>query len=64
MRGFFSRLWDDDRAQSTTEYILILSAVVMIALKFKSSFSAKLSGILDKLGGNIDSAMTDDGTSN
>ena len=53
----------DDRGQSTTEYILILSVVVMIALKFKTTFQTKLGTILDGLGNKMDSAMQDDGTS-
>jgi Flp pilus assembly pilin Flp len=60
---FLSRLWEDDRGQSTTEYILILSVVVMVALKFKSSFQTRLTSMVDKLGSNIDNAMNDDGVS-
>jgi Flp pilus assembly pilin Flp len=48
------RLWNDERGQSTTEYILILSVVVMIAIKFKTAFGSKIDSIVTKLGGDID----------
>jgi hypothetical protein len=51
-------LWTDDRGQSTTEYILILAVVVMIAVKFKNTFGSKLSAVVEKLGGPIDDATT------
>ena len=50
-------LLKDDRGQSTTEYILILAVVVMIALKFKNTFGKRLETITDKLGGDIDKAL-------
>ena len=46
----------DDRGQSTTEYILILSVVVMIAVKFKKEFQDRLVRIVGKLGNDIESA--------
>lgn len=52
----------DELGQSTTEYILILSVVVMIAMKFKQVFGSKLDGILTTLGGKIDQATADSGT--
>ncbi len=58
MKNYIKRLWDDDQGQSTTEYILILSVVVMVAMKFKSTFQAKLTGILDNVGGQIDQATS------
>jgi Flp pilus assembly pilin Flp len=48
------RLCKDERGQSTTEYILILSVVVMIAIKFKTAFGSKIDSIVTKLGGDID----------
>jgi Flp pilus assembly pilin Flp len=60
IRQLLCALWADDRGQSTTEYILILAVVVMIAMKFKNSFGSKLSGIVDKLGGQLDTATTVD----
>ena len=41
--------------QSTTEYILILAIVVMIATKLKSSLTTKVLGGVDKL--NFDDVM-------
>lgn len=55
----FKRFLKDDQGQSTTEYILILSVVVMVALKFKKTFGDKLSKIVDDLGGKIDSGVND-----
>lgn len=55
----FKRFISDEKGQSTTEYILILAVVVMIALKFKTKFGAtmeratstldtKMNGMLDE----------------
>ena len=49
-------LWNDQTGQSTTEYILILSVVVMIAMKFKQEFQSRLTNIVGKLGTDIESA--------
>lgn len=57
LRKKFRRLLQDETGQSTTEYILILAVVVMVALKFKSTFQTQLTGIVEKLGGQIDSAV-------
>ncbi len=57
------RFLADDGGQSTTEYILILSVVVMVALKFKTTFQQKLGSMVDTLGSKVDTAMQDDGTS-
>jgi Flp pilus assembly pilin Flp len=57
---FIRRLWSDERGQSTTEYILILSVVVMIAMKFKSEFGKQLNGVLEKVIGKMQSATGDD----
>jgi Flp pilus assembly pilin Flp len=56
LMGILKNLWADDRGQSTTEYILILAVVVMIAMKFKSTFGVKLGNIVEKLGTQLDSA--------
>jgi Flp pilus assembly pilin Flp len=53
------RLWSDERGQSTTEYILILSVVVMIALKFKSVFSSKIEKLVGDVTNKIDSGVND-----
>jgi Flp pilus assembly pilin Flp len=56
MRKFIKRFWNDDRGQSTTEYILILAVVVMIAMKFKNSFQGRMDKIVDNVGNQIDQA--------
>lgn len=53
------RFISDETGQSTTEYILILSVVVMIAMKFKSTFQSQLSGIVTQLGGQIQQATSE-----
>lgn len=55
-KKLISEFYSDEAGQSTTEYILMLSAVVMIAIKFKSTFSSKITAIVDKLSGQIDGA--------
>lgn len=50
----------DERGQSTTEYILILSVVVMIAMKFKQTFQGALLGAVNQLGNQIDGAVSSD----
>ena len=57
LKNFFQNLWNDERGQSTTEYILILSVVVMIAIKFKNTFGTKIEGMVNKLGGEIDNSI-------
>lgn len=57
-QGFLKNLWSDERGQSTTEYILILAVVVMVAVKFKDVFRDKLMKVVDKLGGDIESATS------
>ncbi len=54
----FRSFFDDESGQSTTEYILILSVVVMIAMKFKQVFGDKLTHIIDAVGGNIDQSVS------
>lgn len=59
IRQRMKNLWTDDRGQSTTEYILILAVVVMIAVKFKNTFGQKLTSVVNNLGGQIDNATSD-----
>jgi hypothetical protein len=47
----------DERGQSTSEYILILSVVVMIAMKFRQTFGDKLVGITSKVATGIDAQI-------
>jgi Flp pilus assembly pilin Flp len=57
VKTFFTNLWNDERGQSTTEYILILSVVVMIAMKFKKTFGEKISGMVDGLNNQIEAGV-------
>ena len=57
MTGFFAELFRDERGQSTVEYILMLSAVVMIAMKFKSTFQQKIGGMVDTVTGDIEKGL-------
>jgi Flp pilus assembly pilin Flp len=59
MKHALKKLWSDERGQSTTEYILILSVVVMLALKFKGRFEKLMNGAVDKLETNLNTALTD-----
>jgi Flp pilus assembly pilin Flp len=43
------RFLRDEEGQSTTEYILILAVVVMIAMKFKNQVGKLIGGRIDKL---------------
>lgn len=54
MRDRLRDLWRDDRGQSTTEYILILAVVVMVAMKFRSAFQGKLEKAVESLGSKIE----------
>ena len=57
IRRRFNRLISNRAGQSTTEYILILAIVVMIATKLKGKLTEKVVGGVDKL--NFDAVMTD-----
>ena len=57
-KNFLKSLWNDQRGQSTTEYILILSVVVMIAMKFKKEFEGRLTKITETLGTQIEGATS------
>jgi Flp pilus assembly pilin Flp len=50
----------DERGQSTTEYILILSVVVMIAMKFKTTFMGQMQQAVSTLGTNIEGVVSTD----
>ncbi len=53
LNRLFIKFLKDERGQSTTEYILILSVVVMIAMKFKEKFGVVLGNMTEKLGTGI-----------
>ncbi len=59
LKSFFQRFMRDDRGQSTTEYILILSVVVLIAMKFKTQISARIEGLVGKVGDQMNSFNTE-----
>ncbi len=47
----------DEAGQSTTEYILILAVVVMIAMKFQKKFGTTMNKQMDNLDGRLNSAF-------
>lgn len=51
--------WNDEEGQSTTEYILILAIVVMIAMKFKTKIETSVGTLSDKVTGGIDNMAGD-----
>lgn len=53
IRNGIRKFWTDESGQSTTEYILILAVVVMIAMKFKKTFEKQMT----TLTGRFDSEL-------
>jgi Flp pilus assembly pilin Flp len=51
--------WSEEDGQSTTEYILILGVVVIIAMKFKKGIGDKITGATEKIGGRIDTVLNE-----
>jgi len=51
----------DKKGQSTTEYILILAIVVMIASKMKSKLNATVEGAVGGVGRIIDTTVSEMG---
>lgn len=58
LRSSFSSFLKDESGQSTVEYILILAVVVMVAMKFKTTFQSKMTGITNDLGNKIEQAVS------
>ena len=58
MKEDFSKFLNEESGQSTTEYILILAVVVMIAMKFRYTFGDRMNGIVQKVTNEIDQAAT------
>jgi len=56
---YLLRFVTEEEGQSTTEYVLILAVVVMIAMKFRTTFGSKMEGIVTKLTGSIDTQITE-----
>jgi Flp pilus assembly pilin Flp len=53
------RLWHDEEGQTTTEYILILAVVVMLATKFKSLIGKQITSATDKISKGINDTLSD-----
>lgn len=51
------RLLHEESGQSTTEYILILSIVVMVVMKFRDKFVSSVGDVTDSLGSKIVDAV-------
>ena len=57
LKESFLKFIRDEEGQSTTEYILILAVVVMIAMKFKQNIQGKLTEATEQIGGKISEAI-------
>ena len=57
IRNLIRSLWADERGQSTTEYILILSVVVMVALRFRKLFEKQIGTMVDTLGTDLQKGL-------
>lgn len=53
MRKFMKQLWNDESAQGTSEYILLLVAVIAIAMLFKDKIKEIVTGKMGEVGGQI-----------
>lgn len=56
-KGLIQRFVKEESGQSTTEYILILAVVVMIAMKFRSKFSNTMDGAVNNLDSKLNEAF-------
>ncbi len=56
LQQMIRQLWKDERGQSTTEYILILAVVVMIAMKVKKELPGRVGNVLDGVTRGLDEA--------
>lgn len=57
LKRVFSKKLKDQKGQSTTEYILILLVVVMVAKQFSGGFSKIMKGATDSLQRDISSVV-------
>jgi len=57
MKNLIKKFYQDESGQSTTEYILILAVVVMIAMKFKAKFGSTMDKAVDNLDGQLNKAF-------
>ena len=53
MRKFMQRLWNDESAQGTSEYILLLVAIIAIAMLFKDKIKEIVTGKMSEVGTQI-----------
>ena len=53
LKNFARKFWKDESGQGATEYILLLVVVVGLVLLFKDRIKEQMSGILEKLSGEI-----------
>jgi Flp pilus assembly pilin Flp len=51
----------DESGQSTTEYILILSVVLLVGMRFKKVFEKMLVGAVESLGNRLGNELRDSG---
>lgn len=58
MRNLFRRLWVDESAQGTSEYILLLVAIIAVAMLFKDQIKNIVSSKMQEIGGQIGSFGT------
>jgi Flp pilus assembly pilin Flp len=56
----FKALWQDESGQTTTEYILILSVVVLVAMKFRGTFTTEIQKVMESTFKQMDSATQPD----
>mgnify|MGYP001241159188 CR=1 FL=1 len=59
MKKQIINFWYNEDGQTSTEYILLLAVVAMIALKFKDMLSPQLTKILDGLFGKINASFAE-----
>ena len=53
----FQQFFSDETGQSTTEYILILAVVVMIAMKFKGKMNQTMDTQMNNLNNTLNKAF-------
>ena len=51
--------WSSEEGQTSTEYILLLAVVAMIALKFKDMLSPQLTKVLEGVFGKINASFAE-----
>ncbi|MBL7716037.1 MAG: hypothetical protein JNL01_11285 [Bdellovibrionales bacterium] len=57
LKTLLQKLVREESGQSTTEYILILAVVVMIAMKFRAKFSNTMDGAVNNLDSKLNEAF-------